>query len=171
MKQKIKFLLISLSLIISSNLAQAGEIGTINIDKISKESKAVADVKSKISKKQDEFQKEVNKKKDELEAEKKTLEEKKKSEKEIKDFQKKVEDFKSSVEKKQASLKKANAEAMAKIDVVVKEIVTEVAKEKGFSVIIPASQTAFSLENIDVSSEVISKLNNKISKVEVKFDK
>ena len=54
--------------------ANAGGIGILDVEKIVKESSAMRDIQSKVSKKQDEYQKEVTKKQAALESEQKRIE-------------------------------------------------------------------------------------------------
>ena len=156
--------------------ANAAEIGILDVEKIVKDSSAMRDVQSKISKKQDEYQKEVTKKQNELEADQKRIESKKTVlsqealEKETKAFEKKIDDLKTFVDKKQNSLKKASLDAMSKVNDKIKDIIADIAKEKELEVIIPASQTLYFKDNLDVSDEVLKRLNKKITKVDVKFE-
>ncbi|OFX09609.1 MAG: hypothetical protein A3H30_01390 [Alphaproteobacteria bacterium RIFCSPLOWO2_02_FULL_40_19] len=156
--------------------ANAAGIGIIDVDKIIKESSAMRDIQSKISKKQDDYQKEVTKKQDALEAEQKRIESKKSVlsadafDKETRTFEKRVDEFKTFVDRKQNSLKKASLDAMSKVNDKVKEIIADLSKEKEMDVIVPASQTLFYKEELDVSDEVLKRLNKKITKVDVKFE-
>jgi Skp family chaperone for outer membrane proteins len=72
--------------------------------------------------------------------------------------------------KKQNSLKKASLDSMSKVNDKIKDIIAEIAKEKEFDVIVPASQTLYYKDGLDVSDEVLKKLNKKITKVDVKFE-
>jgi outer membrane protein len=174
MKQKLLVLSAVFAMLLSTN-AQAGEVGIINIEKISKESKAVSDLQSKVSKKQEEFQKEVNKKQTDIESDKKKFDEKRSKlsaeelSKEQTKLQKKLLEFKEFAEKKQAVLKKASADGMEQINKEMKGIVASISKEKGLKVVIPASQTTFFDDSVDITSEVVSRLNKEITKVSVKF--
>ena len=166
---------ISLLTLIASK-SFAGEIAVLDIEKIAKESKAVHDIQAKVSKKQDEFQKEITKKQTDLESEQKKLEAKKNHlskeglEKEQKAFEKKIDALKELVEKRQNSLKKASTDSMAKVNDKMKEIISEIAKEKSLNLIVPSSQVVFSNDNLDISAEVLDKLNKKVTKVDVKFE-
>ena len=123
-----------------------------------------------------EYQKEVTKKQNDLESEQKTIEGKKTIlskdgfEKEVQKFEKKVDDLKTYVDRKQNSLKKASMESMSKVNEIIKEIIADIAKDKNYEVIIPASQTVFFNETLDISEEVLKKLDKKITKVDVKFE-
>ena len=156
--------------------ANAGGIGILDVEKIVKESVAMRDIQNKITKKQDEYQKEVTKKQDELESEQKRIEGKRNVlskeafEKETKSFEKKIDDLKTFVDKKQNSLKKASMDSMGKINDKIKDIIADLAKEKDFEVIVPSSQTLYYKDALDISDEVLKRLNKKITKADVKFE-
>ncbi len=156
--------------------ANAGEIGILDVEKIVKESSVMKDIQGKVSKKQDEYQKEVNKKQTALEAEQKKIEGKKNVlskeafEKESQAFEKKVNELKEFVDKKQNSLKKASLDSMSKVNDKIKDIIAEISKEKELDVIIPAAQALYYKDNLDISEEVLKRLNKKITKIDVKFE-
>lgn len=165
----------AVSTLVSFNASAVG-IGILDVEKIVKESSAMRDIQKKISNKQDEYQKEVTKKQDELESEQKRIESKKNVlskeafEKETKAFEKKIDDLKTFVDKKQNSLKKASMDSMGKVNDKIKDIIADIAKEKDFEVIIPSSQTLYYKDALDISDEVLKKLNKKITKADVKFE-
>ncbi len=156
--------------------ANAGSIAVLDVEKIVKESTAMRDIQSKVSKKQDEYQKEVTKKQKDLETEQKKLEGKKTIlakevfDKEMKAFEGKIDDLKAFVDKKQNSLKKASMDSMSKVNDKIKDIIAELSKEKDVDMIVPTSQTLFYKDEMDVSAEVLKRLNKKITKVDVKFE-
>lgn len=161
---------------IFSLAANAGDVGIIDVDQIMKESTVMRDIQSKIEKKQDEYQKQVQKKQEELESEQKRIESKRNLlskeafDKETDTFEKKLDDLKTFVDKKQNSLKKASIDAMSRVNDKVKDIIADIAKEKGLDVIIPASQTLYYKDGLEVTEEVLIRLNKKITKVDVKFE-
>jgi len=61
-------------------------------------------------------------------------------------------------------------ESMSKVNEIIKEIIADIAKDKNYEVIIPASQTVFFNETLDISEEVLKKLDKKFTKVDVKFE-
>jgi outer membrane protein len=156
--------------------ANAGDVGIIDVDQIMKESAVMRDIQSKIEKKQDEYQKQVQKKQEELESEQKRIEGKRSLlskeafDKETEAFEKKLDDLKTFVDKRQNSLKKASIDAMSKVNDKVKDIIADIAKEKNLDVIVPASQTLYYKDGLEVTEEVLAKLNKKITKVDVKFE-
>jgi len=174
MKKNLLALTAAISLLTFS--ANASEIGVLDVEKIVKESVAMKDIQKKVNKKQDEYQKEVTKKQTDLEAEQKKLEGKKNVlakeafEKELQTFEKKVEDLKEFVDKRQNSLKKASLDAMGKVNDNIKDIIADIAKEHNYDVIVASSQALFYKDGLDISEEVLKKLNKKIVKVDVKFE-
>ncbi len=172
----LKFFTIASIAFLTINSASASNIAILDLEKIIKDSKAMRDIQAKVNKKQDEYQKEVSKKQSDLESEQKTIEGKKSVlskdgfEKEVQKFEKKVDDLKTYVDRKQNSLKKASMESMSKVNEIIKDIIAEIAKDKNYNVIIPASQTVFFEDGLDISEEVLKKLDKKITKVEVKFE-
>ena len=165
----------ALSTFFSFNANSAG-IGVLDVEKIVKESAAMRDIQKKVSKKQEDYQKDVTSKQTALEAEQKNLEKRKNVisqeafEKEAKPFEKKVDDLKEFVDKKQNSLKKASLDGMSKVNDKIKDIVADISKEKELDVIIPAAQALYYKDELDISDEVLKRLNKKITKVEIKFE-
>lgn len=165
----------ALSTFFSFNANSAG-IGVLDVEKIVKESSAMRDIQKKVSKKQEDYQKDVTAKQTALETEQKNLEKRKNVisaeafEKEAKPFEKKVDDLKEFVDKKQNSLKKASLDGMSKVNDKIKDIVADISKEKELDVIIPAAQALYYKDELDISDEVLKRLNKKITKVEIKFE-
>ena len=171
-----KILLSSVIFALISFNANAGKVGIIDVEKIVKESKAMRYIQKRVSKKQSSYQKEVTKKQKKLEKEQKRIEGKKSilSEKafakETKKFEKKVDDLKTYVDRRQNSLKKASLDGMSQVNDKIKDIINEISKEEGYDIIIPASQALFYKEELDISEQVLDKLNDKITKVKLKFN-
>ncbi len=179
MKNKFYNYFSAIILVFALGVAEASaveNIAIIDIEKISQQAKVVKDVAGKVSKKRDQFQKEITSQEEKLEAERKKIEAKKSIlseealDKQQKDFFKKVEELKKFAEKRDASLKKAYSEAIKTVNEEVGVIVSEIAKEKGLSLVIPASQVVFSVDNLDITAEVIKRLDKKVSKASVKFE-
>ncbi len=170
------FLALAIYFLTSHNVAFSAQIGVLDVDKIIQESSAVVDIQKKVDTKKISYEAEINKKQSQLENEQKKLEDKKITlskeafEKEVKAFETKVDDLKTYIDRKQNSLKKASIDAMSKVNDKVKNIVSDIAKEKELDAIIPASQTLYFKDEFDITAEVLSRLNKKITKVEVKFE-
>jgi outer membrane protein len=162
------------AIFVNLGTAQAQNIAVVDLETVLKSSKAMKDAQSKISKKQSKFQKEIDKEQESLEKENKKIESKKSTlsdkafEKEQKEFTKKVEKLKKLVDSRQAELKKSSMKVIEKINDKVKESVEEIRIEKELDLIIASSSTVFYKEELDISSDVVKLLNNKISKVKIK---
>jgi len=162
--------------VFSANFANSSEIAILDVDRIVKESKAMKYIQETVAKQQDKYQKEVTKRQQDLEKEQKKVEGKKSvlSEKafedEVKKFEDKIDTLKTFVDRRQNSLKKASLDAMSKVNETVKEIITDISKEKNIDALIPSSQALYYREELDISEEVLTRLNKKITKVSIKFD-
>ncbi len=156
--------------------ANASGIGILDVERIMKESVAMRDFQSKIEKKEDEYRKEVEKKQSELDSEQKKIEAKRSIlskeafDKEVAGFDKKLDSLKTFVDRKQSSLKKASIDAMSKLNDNVRDIFSDIAKDRGLDIIIPSSQAVYYEDKMDVTDDVLKKLNKKITKIDVKFE-
>lgn len=161
---------------IFSSAANAGGIAVLNIEKIVKESKAMRDIQRKVNKKQDKYQKIVTKKQKALEKEQKRIENKKSVlsdsalKKELQSFEKKVNDLKTFVDRRQNSLKKASIDGMSTVNNKIQDIISELAKEQDLDLIIPAAQALYYKDSLNISEEVLKRLDKRITKVRIKFD-
>lgn len=88
----------------------------------------------------------------------------------MKKFEGKVDQLKELVDKKQNSLKKASVDAMGKVNDDIKTIIAELSKEKSLDLIVPTGQTLFYKDEMDVSAEILKRLNKKVTKVNVNFE-
>ncbi len=147
----------------------------INIQDIMRDSLAAKSVKQKLEAKQKSFQNEMTAKEKELQNKEKALagQQGKLSPAE---FQAKVKSFRDSaakaqrdVSKKKAKLDKAFADALAKIQKTVVGIVEGIAKERGVKVVLPTSQLLYADPSMDITKEVLGKLNQKLPSVKVNF--
>lgn len=168
------FALFLVATFISIGAAHAENIGVVDLESVLKNSDAMKDAQSKISKKQAGFQKEIDKKQEVLEKESKQVNAKKNilSEdafaKEQEAFSKKVDELKELVNTRQDALKKSSLDAIATINGKVKDAVDEARKEKNLDIVIASSSAIYYKDELDISADVIKKLNKKISKVEIK---
>ena len=52
----------------------------------------------------------------------------------------------------------------------IKDIIADIAKDKDLDVIVPAAQALYYKDELDITEEVLGKLNKKITKIDVKFE-
>ena len=155
--------------------ADAPKIAVVDIQKIVAESSATKDINKQLEKKKNEFQAQINKQEESLMKEDQELGKQKASlsaeafEKKRKDFQVKVAGVQRDVQKKRAQLENAYTEALGKVQKAVVEIIKGMAVEKGFTLAIPASQALYFQGDMDISGEVLGRLNAKLSSVSVEI--
>lgn len=155
--------------------ANAGSIAVLDVEKIVQESSAMRYIQKKVSEKQKEYQTEIDREQTKLESLQKKLESKKSIlsesafEKEAKKFEEEVNQLKDNVNKKQVTLKEASIDGMKIVNDEIKDIIANLSEEKNIDLIVPAGQTLFYKDALDISEEVLKRLNNKITKVNVTF--
>lgn len=174
----ISALIISLLLVVTSpnaHAADAASIGVVNIQKIMRESKAAQSVRSQMQTKQKDLQSQLDAKEKELQKEDQELAKSRASlskeqfEAKYKEFRNKVASAQSQVQKNRVALGKALNEALGTIQSNIASIVGELAKEKGLSVAISSSQVIYSAPQMDITEEVLTRLNGKLASVNVNF--
>jgi outer membrane protein len=155
--------------------AKAEKIAILDLENVLKNSDAMKYAQKKISSRQSDYQKEINKKQSSLENEGKKINSKRNVlskeafAKEQEKFAVKLEELKEFVDSKQESLKKASLKAVSKINDKLEDVIEDVREEKNIDIIISASSTVFYKESLDISSDVLKRLNKKITKVSVSF--
>lgn len=156
--------------------AQGTTVATVNIQQVMGNSKAGKSVHDQLEKKQKDFQAEIAKKEEQLQKEDQELAKqqgvlaKAAFEEKVRAFRSKATDVQKEVQSKKALLDGAFERALAEIQKAVNEVIVDLAKEKGFAVAIPTSQILYGDPKLDVSEEVLKRLDDKLPKVEVKFD-
>lgn len=156
--------------------AEGGLIAVVNVQQIMQDSAAAKSATTQLKDKQKSFQDEIKKKDDALQKEEKELVKQKDAlsqeafEKKAHAFRNKVTDVQKEVQSKKALLDNAYGRALGEIQKVTSEIIADLAKEKGFSVAIPTSQLLYADNKIDISAEVLERLNKKLPKLNVKFE-
>lgn len=156
--------------------ADANLIATVNIQKIMGESTASKSVREQMDQKMKTMQTDLGKKDEELQKEHQQLEKqrgvlsKQAFEEKTRAFGDKVTDAQKEVQSKKAMLDNAFERAINDIQKTVTDIIAAMAKEKGFSIAVPTSQIIYADPRLDITDEVLKKLNEKLPKVTVKFD-
>tara|TARA_B100000315_G_C14523445_1_gene562650 strand:- start:184 stop:804 length:621 start_codon:yes stop_codon:yes gene_type:complete len=166
------FLLINTSFYSSAYSEQ--KIAVLDVMKLLKESKAAISYKeqlNKIAKKYTEEEKakasEIQKKEEELLRQKATLTPEAFSDRKNA-FEKTVIDFNRSRDSKRKALSKGEREAVGKIEVAVEKIVQEMISSGEITIVIRKSAVILSKDDIDITTQVVEKLNKEISTIDVK---
>lgn len=153
----------------------ADKLAVVNIQIIMKDSKAANSVRDQVQTKQKQFQSELDKKEKELQEEDKELAKQRSLlspeafKQQYQQFRQKAATAQKEIQKKRVQLDKALGEALADIQQNVVTIVAEVAKEKGANMAISTSQVLYADPALDITSEVLTRLDKKVPKLTVKF--
>lgn len=160
----------------AAHAAEGQAIAIVDIQKVMKDSSAAKSISSQLESKQKSFQSELTKRDEALQKEEKDLIgqkgvlSKEVFEEKTRAFRNKVATVQKDVQSKKVMLDNGYARALGDIQKAVTEIVTDLAKEKGFQVAIPTSQLLYGESKLDISAEVLERLNKKLPKVDVKFE-
>jgi outer membrane protein len=71
------------------------------------------------------------------------------------------------VQERRRALDQASAAALDQVKQVLIEIVTGMAEERGFNLVLPSSEVLFFARRIDLTEEVLAELDSKLPAVEV----
>jgi outer membrane protein len=151
-------------------------IAVVNIQYVMKESTAAKTVREQLESKQKGFQADITKKEEALQKEDKELGKQKSVlskdafEEKARAFRTKATDMQKDVQSKKALLDSAFEHSLNDIQKVVTEIISDISKEKGFVIAVPTSQILFADTKLDISSDVLERLNKKLPKLDVKFE-
>lgn len=180
MKKLASIIITAAVLVAAPAMAEGDPIAVVNIQKLMNESGAAKSVREQLENKQKSFQADITKKEEQLKKEDQELGKQKgvlskeAFEEKAHEFRKKVTDVQKEVQSKKAMLDTGANRSWAQIQKAVTEIVAELSKEKGFSVALPTetptSQILFADSRLDITEEVLTRLNKKLPKIDVQFD-
>ncbi|MDX2073918.1 MAG: OmpH family outer membrane protein [Alphaproteobacteria bacterium] len=151
-------------------------IAVVNIQQIMREATAAKSVREQLESKQKSFQADITKKEEALQkedqelAKKQSVLSKEAFAEKAKAFRTKATEVQKEVQAKKAMLDNGFERALNDIQKAVNEIIAEMAKEKGFALALPTSQVLYADEKMDISKDVLDRLNKKLPKLDVKFD-
>ena len=174
MKKIFLVALASLTLIAGPALADTA-IGVVNFGKITQESKAAIAVQSQVKAKQKALQTEADAKEKSLLAEDQSLVKQKDSgdkaafEQKVKTFREKAAAEQRAWQDKKVALNKSTAEALDTMQKSLIEIVKQVATEKKLNLVISSAQVLYNDPSLDITDEVLKRLDAKLPTVTVKF--
>jgi Skp family chaperone for outer membrane proteins len=175
MKKIIAPLCLAATLALAPAAAFAAEIVTINIQSILSDSAAAKSAKKLIDSKRDQYQAQLKKIEDNLRKEDQSLSEKRSIlspealEQEKRKFAQQVTEAQKEVQDKRERLGEAYNEAVGEIQESVMKIVANMAKERGFSVVIPTNNLVYATPQLDITKEVLAQLDKDLPKVDIKF--
>lgn len=151
------------------------KIAVVDVQTILDLSTAVTGIRISIEKLSQDLQKDFSNRELELkDIESKLIEKqetlsKENFEKEVLVFNKKVTEVQKIVQEKKIRLEQAHSKAISKVNGVAMKIIKDLAQKRHFSVVFPSTQVLYADEALNITEEVLIKLNNTIPSVEVKF--
>lgn len=160
-------------------VAQAAEgttIAVVNIQQIMRDSTAAKSARDQLEGKRKAFQTEISKKEEQMQKEyqelgkQRSVLSKSAFEEKARAFDKKNTEVQKEVQSKKATLDNAFEHTLNDIQKVVTDIIADLAKEKNFDAAIPSSQILYYDPKLDISAEVLKRLNDKLPKLDVKFE-
>jgi len=89
-------------------------------------------------------------------------------EKKRKDFETKVQSFQQDLQEEGMKFEKEKNDAVEQVEVATKQILSDLAKEKGYSAVISKNAVVYNNDDLDISSEVLKKLDSKLKSVNLK---
>ena len=155
--------------------SSSNSVAFVNVQEVMRDSTAAKSVKSQLDDKQKSFQAELSKKEDALHKEEESLGKQKSVlspdafSKKVKEFQAKANAAQKDVQGKKAELDNAFSSALGEIQKSVLDITSSVAKEKGYTVVVQASSLLYADPKLDITKDVLAKLNAALPKVTVSF--
>ena len=151
------------------------KIGIVNIQKIMNDSTAAKSVRDQLQSKQKSFQAELDAKEKELLKEDQELVKQRSNmdkaafEAKVNAFREKAAKAQGDIRTKKASLDQVFSTALEQIQTAVINITSEVAREKQLTVVISSAQVLYGDSSLDITDEVLSRLNKKLGSVPLKF--
>jgi len=179
-KHSLYLLAFLISFIVSLDLPSPAlaeeEISVVDMQMVMEKSQAAIDVRDQIKTKRDEYQAKITKQEDQLRNEEEKLSEQKTTlspeafEEARKKFKDKVLKAQRDVQSMRTKLDNSLNKSMGEVQKVILGIIVDLSKERGFKVSIPVSQILFADNKLDITNEVIERLNKKLPHTEVKTD-
>lgn len=154
----------------------SSRIAVVNIQEIMRDSTAAKSVREQLEAKQKSYQSEIGKKEEALQkedqelAKQRTTLSKEAFEKKVSAFREKAAATQKEVASKKAAWDNAYENSLGQIQKTVTEIISDLAKQKGFVATFPTSQMLYADDSLDISKEVLAKLNERLPSVDVKFE-
>ena len=156
-----------------TSLASASSVCVIDVEKIVYESKAGKIFSKKLEDKISAFQKKSSAKEKSLMQTRNNIQEnhasmsKEELHKKNKEFEKNVAAFKEETLAERTKIEKMKVKGLEQIDNVVKQIAKNIAKEHNYQIMLPLSIALFYDDAIDITNELMSRLNKKLLTVEI----
>lgn len=156
--------------------APAAGIAFVNAQQIMNDAAASKGVREQLDAKFKAFQADVSKKGEQLQKEAQDLGKQRSVlskdafEEKARAYRNKEADAQKEAQAKKAVLDNASGKAIGSIQKAIVDIVTDIAKERNYSSVMLSNAAVYADPKMDISAEVLDRLNKKLPKVDVKFD-
>jgi len=178
MKKLLLCLCLLLSVFIAVPNVIAGEIAVVNLDEIIKNSTAMTKFTKDLEKQKSDMEKKLKLKEDNLANEKNSLQSElthlsdSLAQEKASAFQKKVFDFQGEIKDNESTLQKKYMDGILEVTNSIRSILVEMKSEKNskytYTVVLPKSSAIYNDNGIDVSAEVLARLNKRLKKISIK---
>ncbi|RYE05888.1 MAG: OmpH family outer membrane protein [Rickettsiaceae bacterium] len=151
------------------------EVAVVDVQLILEHSNAIQDIKKSISQITNDIQEYVTSKQTEFKKIEAELVKKQTTvgalmfQTEVDSFNNKVNKTQKLIQEKKSRLEQAHSKAVAKVNEVTIEIIKELARKYKFNIALPSSQVLFADVELNITSEVITLLNNKLTTVKIEY--
>lgn len=170
------FSILTLSL---SNFSYADDskIAVVDVQQVVKQSLAAKDISDQIEKKRLAHQMEITKQEERLEKKNQELTKQRAVlspeayDKSVKAFKEQVAEVQRDVQKRRSDLDRIYTNALSEIQKSVYAIISKLSEERGFSIAIPTSQILFAKKELDISDEVLKRLDIQLPKIPLATEK
>jgi Skp family chaperone for outer membrane proteins len=167
--------ILAMALALQPGISRAASYATVNIQKIMRESQAAQSARTQLEQKRSEYQSQITRIEEDLRKQDQALSEQRALlsadalKQKQQEFQGKLLNAQKEVRTKKIQLDKAYGQALQQIQDAVLQIVEESAKTKGLDMVIPVSQVLYAKPEMDITAEVMQKLNAKLPKLTLNF--
>ncbi|MFO1242742.1 MAG: OmpH family outer membrane protein [Rickettsiales bacterium] len=175
MNRLVSLFVLSVMLLAAGNASAEQKYVVVNIQKIMQQATAAAAARDQLKAKKNQFQEEATKqesalqKEDQELAKQRTVLSQEAFQEKVTAFRQKAAGVQRDVQEKSAKLTKAFNSSILTIQKSVTDIITAMSREKGFDVAMPASQVLYYDPSLDVTDEVLARLNKQLPTMKVQF--
>lgn len=169
--------LIAVSKIANAEGQYTAKIAVVDIESVLENSLAINNIKKSINALSQNIQTDISQQEKDLRIREQELLELKttlteeKFEVLVTKFNKNVSNTKRSIQSRKSALEQAHLQAIEEVNKKIMFIIGEIAKEHGIDVVLPSSQVLYVTNELNLTFEVISKLNDSLKEVQINYKK
>ncbi|TDP44840.1 OmpH family outer membrane protein [Zavarzinia compransoris] len=156
--------------------AEAATIAFVDVPRIMRDSAAAKSVRTQLDRQEKAYEAEIKAQTEKLRAEEDQLKKQRASiaadafATKQREFQAKVDSLRQQVERRRQQMAFAQDDAMKKLEPVFNQIVAEVAKEVGATIVLDTARVLVSSNNLNITDTVMQRLDAKLPSISVNFN-